>query len=51
MEYKINDKVYNMSSNLTDFQIKLYAHLIDWKHKQINKKRPRRGHTLVVTAA
>lgn len=38
MEYKINDKVYNISSNLTDFQIKLYTHLIDWKHKHITKE-------------
>jgi len=40
MEYHIGDRKYNMASNLNDFQMKLYTHLIDWKFEHLNTREP-----------
>ena len=40
MKYTENNKVYHMASQLTDFQKRLYIHLIDWKNKHLNDPGP-----------
>lgn len=37
-EYKHNGKIYKLPEGLTDFQTKLYTHLIDWKWKNITRE-------------
>ena len=40
MQYILNGKTYHMASELNDFQMRLYVHLIDWKHENLNVTAP-----------
>ena len=36
--HKVNDKAYRLPNVLTEFQLRLYVHLIDWKWKHLTDK-------------
>ena len=40
MQHTLNGKTYHMASKLNDFQERLYSHLIDWKHENLNVTAP-----------